>query len=861
MPSVVLQSAVSTNSASAEDDIRTLNCTQRSGLPAFLAALHEGRRLGRAYQLLKDYGFEVGRAGACTRGILKKLIETASKPGIFASPEDSADVLREFTPLIVSALSNSDCSRVATQTIKSLITRIPKGHPAKVQAFRLARVGLRSPYSCDECIKIIAKAAVSTSADLNRKATSLIHSLLGPESPWKDDRTTNEILASYIIKRIFSLGGSAARRAKEHFAELVWNIRESFLSDSSTSYLRPRALLANAGIYKAAGADLMDGLEFETDSYTNQFPILAIESLCWLPAEKRTELRDVIKDSIKMAIDESEWHPLIANDHRRGREMAELILEAYNFGTPEFRGFPDGLNRFYLLTGEGGKLFMERLQNTSVPRSIAAFSSVVKVDWGCDERMNEGTHQAASLLLERCRREFDDLEVLAQVLEPLIVGYRGFLEKELESSGYSLEQNDQRLLCAFRDSMCALIEERPQLITRLPIVLRVEAAMAAMLGEKPRLKAVRNPDTAKDKDQTIPDTAEEKSQPNCGASILDPLERIRREADAAIEEFFLEPAPGTGQKVQKMSYLLQDFFNKTGMESSEFSRSPAFPLLAQRLAELGLPQLWASRDWKNEPTGLLGKWKKGAGHLGLGWLVGAQLEMIKKLESRRPGSCRHLYEEYGILNFARYPFPTLIAQVCEPPSRYSKLKPIHLFFSRVDHNGGFYQSAKIAHLACSSPLPLLVHEFSSPESLTRRLLRSRSRFGPIRNFGLLAHGMEEAIEAYTTLTVRHIWSLEASRLVRSVFADRVHIFFSSCRSGDTNGVADALAQKLRGKAFTITAGTGVHSTSALDFSSARGFSIESDQEVLKYYGYRNGRVRRVITQATAGVTGAAADEP
>lgn len=74
-------------------------------------------------------------------------------------------------------------------------------------------------------------------------------------------------------------------------------------------------------------------------------------------------------------------------------------------------------------------------------------------------------------------------------------------------------------------------------------------------------------------------------------------------------------------------------------------------------------------------------------------VVERNLENIKILESKHPGSSKQLFEEFGIENFGRYP-PEVLLQQYE--NRNNKDLPYGvMIMNKADHNGAFYYDTQV----------------------------------------------------------------------------------------------------------------------------------------------------------------------
>lgn len=175
------------------------------------------------------------------------------------------------------------------------------------------------------------------------------------------------------------------------------------------------------------------------------------------------------------------------------------------------------------------------------------------------------------------------------------------------------------------------------------------------------------------------------------------------------------------------------------------------------------------------------------------------LKMLKKMEALRPGIAKTLYEEFGVLNYSRYPMDMLIDQYdhCnDTESNYGLL-----LFGTADYNGAFlcstdsikslYQDAK------KTGMQLRICEADTKIGLAKSLVKLRRRYAKKISFAVVGgHGSHDSIQLGGPMEEQHIYSrdLEGDGVLalHDFFEDGATIILASCDTGMYGGIAHTL---------------------------------------------------------------------
>lgn len=179
--------------------------------------------------------------------------------------------------------------------------------------------------------------------------------------------------------------------------------------------------------------------------------------------------------------------------------------------------------------------------------------------------------------------------------------------------------------------------------------------------------------------------------------------------------------------------------------------------------------------------------------------------LMKDLESRRPGICRVLSEEFGIYNFARYPGNVLISQY---DNRDKQIPYGVMIYPDADYNGGFSQQEDMLEVLSShlSKLwyGLRIYESANKREMVRALFSADKRYGKRHKISFAAfggHGSSDSIQfgdetigkTDDLLTLSDVKNKHAGKL-RRVFIEDPKIILISCSTGVENGIGRKISE-------------------------------------------------------------------
>lgn len=187
-------------------------------------------------------------------------------------------------------------------------------------------------------------------------------------------------------------------------------------------------------------------------------------------------------------------------------------------------------------------------------------------------------------------------------------------------------------------------------------------------------------------------------------------------------------------------------------------------------------------------------------------LILNHLCQILKLETMDPGICRFLWEEFGIVHFARYPTRLLIRQ----RMMFGSNAPYGVIMCPYsDHNGAFETPLYLNRLFHDviGKLEIRVAEVDGLQAVVRKLIRFKQQYNPkngankIKFFLLGGHGNQNDIQFGTGREPKHlIAKKDAERTgierLPSFFARDATIILQSCTTGVEGGIAEVFSQKI-----------------------------------------------------------------
>src|SRR3989344_5329498 len=198
------------------------------------------------------------------------------------------------------------------------------------------------------------------------------------------------------------------------------------------------------------------------------------------------------------------------------------------------------------------------------------------------------------------------------------------------------------------------------------------------------------------------------------------------------------------------------------------------------------------------------------------------ISLILEMESVEPGSVKTLSEQYGILEFGRYPLPLLRQQYKE---RNASTPYGLIIFPRDDHNSGFQQVTNVLNSFHKELKPLgysvKVIEVGDKIELARRLMELDQRFGERAGkiaFAVIGgHGTQNSIQlgAGDTAGKQYIITPDVwkprTRRAQSLLRDHAPMVLVSCSTGlGGMGIGKALSTVFRTK--VIAPETDTHLT-------------------------------------------------
>jgi hypothetical protein len=184
------------------------------------------------------------------------------------------------------------------------------------------------------------------------------------------------------------------------------------------------------------------------------------------------------------------------------------------------------------------------------------------------------------------------------------------------------------------------------------------------------------------------------------------------------------------------------------------------------------------------------------------------ISQMMRIERISPGICKFLLDEFGIMDFARYPAELLLRQRAEFDD---VTKPYGvIIYPRSDHNGAFYGSAfSLQELAAQfqGDFCLRVIEAESKIDIARHLIRLNRRYNPEGGNGrkislaiIGGHGTENSI-LFGGIKDRHQLRTQdfmgkGARKTSQFFEPGATFILASCSTGVDKGIAQELSNKL-----------------------------------------------------------------
>ena len=187
---------------------------------------------------------------------------------------------------------------------------------------------------------------------------------------------------------------------------------------------------------------------------------------------------------------------------------------------------------------------------------------------------------------------------------------------------------------------------------------------------------------------------------------------------------------------------------------------------------------------------------------------------VLRLEKRKPGVTKVLFDEFNIRNFGRYPVEALLSQAEELDDRTTPYGM--LIYPLADWNQAFFEDVgTIGHLyrqLLQLGYNLRISESENKLDLVHSLNRARKRFGPMQFAVIGGHGDRDHIEFGRNdrgnLSVED-FSTKGARATSLAFVDDPTIVLISCSTGQKGGVAKQISQ-LGGEVIAPDQTTGIN---------------------------------------------------
>ncbi|MES2088111.1 MAG: hypothetical protein V4467_03945 [Patescibacteria group bacterium] len=202
------------------------------------------------------------------------------------------------------------------------------------------------------------------------------------------------------------------------------------------------------------------------------------------------------------------------------------------------------------------------------------------------------------------------------------------------------------------------------------------------------------------------------------------------------------------------------------------------------------------------------------------------LDVIREVEAKNPGTCRFLYDEFNIADFGRYPAELLLDQRREFDSQKNPYGVI--IYPRNDHNGAFYQDAltiKAFYADLKGEFSLRVAECEGKIDVVRALQKFDGLYNPTDGSGhkislliLGGHGTENSIQFGGGGKKHTLYTEDLSRKVSTkaggYLDENPTIILDSCSTGADKGIGQELSRKFGAKVVAPKTPTGLRSLHA-----------------------------------------------
>lgn len=200
-----------------------------------------------------------------------------------------------------------------------------------------------------------------------------------------------------------------------------------------------------------------------------------------------------------------------------------------------------------------------------------------------------------------------------------------------------------------------------------------------------------------------------------------------------------------------------------------------------------------------------------------------------ELEARAPGSIKYLYENYGIIDYSRYPMHLLIKQY---KTRDTDLPYGLVLYPRNDHNGAFYKNANsfnnLNH-QLGQHFVIRFAEASSKRDVAKTLIKLNRKYGPKHkiSFAIIGgHGTQNSIQFggednSHSLYLSNLTSDKNNprqgrgiKRVNAFFEPHPTIILNSCSTGTKVGIGQKLSEVLDAEVVAPNIPTSIDNLSA-----------------------------------------------
>ena len=191
-------------------------------------------------------------------------------------------------------------------------------------------------------------------------------------------------------------------------------------------------------------------------------------------------------------------------------------------------------------------------------------------------------------------------------------------------------------------------------------------------------------------------------------------------------------------------------------------------------------------------------------------LIVKNISAMKSLETKYPGMCKILHEDFGIIDFARYPLQTLIAQYV---NRNRDVPYGVLIFPQGDHNGAFSQMEAAIYILWDNltklGYSLRIFESASRGEVIRALINANNRYGDKNkiSFAILGgHGTSNNMRfreseftssgeiKRTDFVGRKDLENRRAKQLKDIFVDHPSVVLVACSTGAQSGLGESISR-------------------------------------------------------------------